>query len=157
MVVSTRVEPSEFVVVTRETKVDGSLDENSVAIFGSVYSTKESGGSYGVNAPGITTCVIGSTVTEPRLLVTVISVTSVVGPVGAGPGTNPVPTLSAPGIHVGNLTVTTDWAKALVGRSPSANAPLRYFILRERLKTRESGYSNIKDRRPLQRHKTKRA
>ena len=40
MVVSTRVEPSEFVVVTTETKVDGSLDENSVAILGSVYSSK---------------------------------------------------------------------------------------------------------------------
>ena len=157
MVVSTSVEPSEFVVVTRETKVDGSLDEFSVAIFGLVYPSKELGKSYGVKAPGVTTCVIGSTVTEPRLLVTVTSVTSVVGPVGAGPGTNPVANLSPPGIHVGNLTVTTDWAKALVGRSPSAKAPFRYFILSERLKTRGSGYSNIKNRRPLQRHNTKRA
>ena len=149
MVVSTRVEPSEFVVVTRETKVDGSLDEISVAIFGSVYSSKELGGSYGVNAPGVTTCVIGSTVTEPRLSVTVTSVTSVVGPGTAN--------LSPPGIHVGKLTVTTAWTKALVGRSPSAKAPFRYFILRERLKTRGSGYSNIKIWRPLQQHKTKRA
>ena len=116
-----------------------------------MYSSKELGGSYVADAPGVTTCVIGSTRTEPRLLVAVTLMTSVVGPVGARPGFNPVPIpgipVAPPGIHVGNLTVTTDWAIALVGRSPSAKAPFRYFMLRERLKTRGSGYSNIKNRR----------
>ena len=88
-------------------------------------------------------------------MVAVTLMTSVVSPVGAGLEITPVPTsgipvpppiipVPPPGIHVGNLTVTTDWATAVVGRSPSAKAPLRDFMLRERLKTRESGYSNIK-------------
>lgn len=87
-------------------------------------------GAYVADAPGVTTCVIGSTVTEPRLLVAVTSMTSVIGPVGAGPEITPVP---PPGIHVGKLIVTTDWAIAVVGRSPSTKAPLRDFILRQRL------------------------
>ena len=91
------------------------------------------GGSYVADAPGVTTCVIGSMVTEPRLLVAVTSMTSVVGPVGAGPVFIPVP---PPGTHVGKLIVTTAWAMAVVGRSPSAKAPLKDFILRKRLKTR---------------------
>ena len=74
-------------------------------------------------------------------MVAVILMTSVVGPVGAGPEITPVPSpgipVPPPGIHVGNLTVTTDWATAVVGRSPSAKAPFRDFMLRERLKTRE--------------------
>ena len=90
-------------------------------------------------------------------MVAVTLMTSVVSPVGAGPEITPVPTpgipvpppsipVPPPGIHVGNLTVTTDWATAVVGRSPSAKAPFRDLMLRERLKTRESGYSNIGSR-----------
>ena len=97
-----------------------------------MYSLKH-GVTYVADAPGVTTSVIGSTVTEPKLLVAVTSMTSVVGPVGAGLEIGPVP---PPGIHVGKLIVTTDWAIAVVGRSPSAKAPLRDFILRQRLKTR---------------------
>lgn len=118
-----------------------------------MYPSKELGGSYVADAPGVTTCVIGSTVTEPRLLVAVTLITSVVGPVGAGLEVAPVSIpgipVPPPGIHVGNLIVITDWAMAVVGRSPSAKAPLRDFILRKRLKTRGSGYSNIKIRGPL--------